>query len=198
MAFRRLSPGELAARGFAPTARRYVDTQTGGTISYRSFRRIYEASEQYQPLDIATLAKRRRQQANYNRLVSQKHARLQAQALAKLDTSKMGLVEASKAERETLRGVGKAQLERDPQFRSDVQKIKRFSHLQKKGELTKEQMDEFKDVLERLGLRDNIPRGVDVGDSEFFRGGLMRRQRNGHYTMIKRSEPRNSLRRKKG
>jgi hypothetical protein len=175
MAFRRLSG----------SARNYLNTETGEAISYRQYRRIYERGDEYRPLSLPDLARRRAKQAQYNRLVGARHKGLQAQALARLDTSQVGLVEAAKRERDTLRGVSKAEIMRDPGFKSDIQELKRLNKKSIKR-LTRAELAEYKDILERLGLREGIPRGVTPGDSDAWRSGMMRRARNGRVVPIRR------------
>ena len=186
MAFRRLSSSELVASGYAPTSRRYGD-ENGRSISYRQYRGLYELSDAYKPLDLPSLAKQRHKQAAFNDLVKAKADQIRAERLAQIDTRNMGLIEAARAERDALASVKKSEILKSPEFKADRARLVELGKKPVKR-MTRSEKTELKDVLTRLGRRDGIPRGVEVGDSGKFLGGHMRRAGNGRYVSIAASK----------
>jgi len=130
------------------TARGYINTDTGARISYRQYRALYVASENYRPLDLPRLAKQRSKQAAFNDLVTARQKLEISRNLASIREANLTAAEIQAAEQRALK-VSREKIRQSEQFKKDVRALKRLSKI-KTAKRTPEQTRELNAVLKRL------------------------------------------------
>jgi hypothetical protein len=138
----------MAWKREAGSARGYVNTDTGARISYRQYRALYVASENYRPLDLPRLAKLRSKQAQYQDLVAARLKLEQSRRLASIRDANLSPAQIDALEREATR-VSKSAIMKSPEFKADIKRLKQLSKI-KTGDRTKAQTRELVEVLKRL------------------------------------------------
>jgi hypothetical protein len=164
------------------TARGYIDEDTGIRISRRQYDRLRELAGKRTHLDLETLASRRRKSRAYYDVLNARHREITNEALSKLDTTKLNLIEEQKALNDLAKSIKKSELARSQEFKQLHRDLKKLSK-KRPDQRTKEDTTRLVDILEQLGRRDNIPKEVQPGESDYYRKGLMRRAKSGMYVV---------------
>ena len=154
MSFRRLSPSELISRGYTPTSRRYLNTETGADISYRQNRIIFEQSEKYAPLPLPKLARVRAKRQKYLDLIHGKQTELQSRRVAAVRTAGLTPEEEAKAIREAMK-VSRAEIIKSPETKAQIKRLVELTAKSHKQRLTKAEVKEMHRVLIDLGRGDH-------------------------------------------
>jgi len=182
MPFRRL-PG---------TSRRYVDLDTGETLSRRQVDARRELAGERKRLDAATRANLARARSKYQDLVktaTQRELKRIDAELARverqIETSDPIGSEQLKQLRRSLsdaRRTARKRTRESPEFKRAVKTLKKANASDvkaveaPKGQLSAKQI-QLRDALVRLGKRENVPDWVPPGLSDKYRTGKLRRDR---------------------
>lgn len=157
-------------RRLAGPSRRY-EGPGGERISYREYRHRLEAADAVHRLNAADLANRRKQQRAFNDIINQM-AKVRARALdnAIENAQAAGSPPAMIKELQRQRRTVKSAAIKAPSRKEALKTLKEFHH--RKDAYSQQRL---KEALIALGRRDGVPDWVDVGESDAFRRGTIRR-----------------------
>lgn len=164
-------------RGGSHGPRGYV-TPEGEHITYRQYRARVEAAGLVERLDLPALAKRRKQQAQFNEII-----KTMSNVRAKALDVQIAIAEERGDEGEAHQLKIERRHVKQTAIRSDLRKqaladLQKFGHQRRDGRFTSEEAAErTKLALIALGRREGIPDWVPVGASDRFRSGKIRPNR---------------------
>lgn len=147
---------------------------SGAEISYREYRKRLETAGKVTRLDALALAEQRRRQRTFNDIISQM-AKVRSRTLVQQIETAQARGQTKKAEtlQTELRHVKSSAIKSDIRKNAlrDLYTFGRF----KGKDRTPESEERTKLALIALGRREGIPDWVDVGDSDAFKAGRIKR-----------------------
>jgi hypothetical protein len=155
------------------SARRYINAVTGEALSYRQYRNLLSAADLVEPLDLATLANRRRKRTIYLDQVEQAIKAPRERILNAIERAEEVEDEEAIDEYKAALRTLKSNVMKSPDFK-DARR-----QLVDKDIWDKLNNTEKRRVLKTLGRGSSIPDWVPVGESDGYRAGRIYQNKNG-------------------